>query len=246
MKYLQFLLFSLLLFACVPVASPENIDSPMIQDGVLDTVVPDPTDFPRKTIRFLALGDSYTIGQSVSEEERWPNQLAARLEEQGIDAQVTIIARTGWTTENLLFALAADPPEGTYDIVSLLIGVNNQFRGGEPEEFRIRFEELLEQAIRYAGDDPRKVIVLSIPDWEVTPYAERLARPSLKFTIDDFNTVKMEDALANGVRYVDITPISRRVTKDEYLLASDGLHPSGEMYALWVEKLLPQVLDLLP
>ena len=209
-----------------------------------DTAVPKQTDLPEPTIRILALGDSYTIGQGVPEEERWPVQLAARLEEQGVNTQVTIIARTGWTTENLLFRLATKPPEEIYNVVTLLIGVNDQFRGGEPEEYRVRFRELLERAIAFADDNPQKVIVLSIPDWEATPYAERMSPRSLEFDIDDFNAVNLKEAQNYGVRYVDITPISRQVTKDRELIAQDDLHPSGAMYALWVRKILPSILEM--
>jgi len=245
MKHQLYLLLFVFVVGCSPIATP---DTPIItekQESFEDTVVPRQTDLPGQTIRFLALGDSYTIGQSVSDDERWPVQLAARLEEQNVDTQVTIIARTGWTTDDLLFSLATKPPEGAYDLVSLLIGVNNQFRGGEPEEYRIRLKELLEQAIAFAGGNPQNVIVLSIPDWEVTPYAERMPPRSLDFDIDDFNAVNLQEAQTFGIRYVDITPISRRVTKDKELIAQDGLHPSGVMYALWVEEMLPQILEII-
>jgi lysophospholipase L1-like esterase len=244
MKHLLYLLLSILLVSCAQGSPPVVLEISETQESE-DTAVPPQTDLPVQTVRFLALGDSYTIGQGVSEDERWPVQLAARLEEKGFDAQVTIIARTGWTTENLLFSLATEPPEGTYDFVTLLIGVNNQFRGGELEEYRIRFKELLEQAIGLAGNQPQNVIVLSIPDWEVTPYAERMPPRSLEFDIDDFNAVNLQEAQTYGVRYVDITPISRQVTHDKSLIASDGLHPSGAMYTLWVEEMLPQVLEII-
>jgi lysophospholipase L1-like esterase len=244
MKHLLYLLLSILLVSCTQGSSPAVLEISETQESE-DTAVPQQTDLPEQTVRFLALGDSYTIGQGVSEDERWPIQLAARLDEQGIETQVMIVARTGWTIENLLFNLAIEPPEGTYDFVLLLIGVNNQFRGGEPEGYRIRFKELLELAIRFAGDKPQNVIVLSIPDWEVTPYAERMPPRSLEFDIDDFNAVNLQEAQSYDARYVDITPISRRVTKDKELVAPDGLHPSGAMYALWVEELLPQVLEII-
>jgi lysophospholipase L1-like esterase len=244
MKHLLYLLLPILLVSCaqsLPPATAE-ITQTLESEG---TAVPQQTDLPEQNIRFLALGDSYTIGQGVSDDERWPVQLAARLEEQGVDTQVTIIARTGWTNENLLFSLATKPPDGKYDLVSVLIGVNDQFRGGEPEEYRFRFRELLEQAIGFAGNQPENVLVLSIPDWEVTPYAERMTRSSPEFSIDDFNAVNLHEAQAYGVHYVDITPISRRVTNDETLLAPDDLHPSGAMYSLWVDKMLPQVMEII-
>ena len=244
MKPLLYLLLSILLVNCAPSLPPTAAEITKTPESE-DTAVPQQTDLPGQTIRFLALGDSYTIGQGVSEEDRWPEQLAAQLDEQGIETQVTIIARTGWTTDDLLFSLATKPPEGTYNLVSLLIGVNDQFRGGEPEEYRVRFRELLEQAIVFAGNNPQNVIVLSIPDWVVTPYAERMPPRSLEFDIDDFNQVNLQEAQKYGVHYVDITPISRLVTKDKELIAPDGLHPSGAMYALWVDETLPQVLEII-
>ncbi|MCH7662545.1 MAG: SGNH/GDSL hydrolase family protein [Chloroflexi bacterium] len=208
-------------------------------------ITSDPTEPPELTIRFLALGDSYTIGQGVSEMERWPEQLSVKLREQGINVQVSINARTGWTNDNLLSSLSANPPKApTYDLVSLLIGVNDQFRGGNPDDYRIGFRELLELAIVLAGGDPKRVIVVSIPDWEVTPFAKNLGSSRL-FNIDDFNEVNFQESQTYGVRYVDITPISREAESDLSLLASDNLHPSGAMYALWVEAMLPQIIEMI-
>lgn len=236
MRY-KYLLLTLLLVACMPVASP--------QTQVIFSETPVVTELPQKTIRFLALGDSYTIGQGVLEKDRWPVQLSTRLKERGVLTELTIIARTGWTTDNLLFSLSVNPPKGHFDLVSLMIGVNNQYRGWEVEEYRTGFRLLLERAIALTGEKPDRVIVISIPDWEVTPYAERLANTASLYDIDAFNQVNLQESQSYGVQYIDITPISRRVTRDENLLAPDGLHPSGEMYSLWVDVLLPQIIEMI-
>ena len=191
-------------------------------------------------MRFLALGDSYTIGESVGPSERWPVQLAALLRGQGIDTQAPIIiARTGWTTAELSEGIDRANPTGVYDLVSLLIGVNNQYRGRSLEEYRQEFVVLLERAIAFAGQNPSRVLVLSIPDWSVTPFAAGHDRAAIATGIDRFNAVNREEAGRPGARYVDVTPISRQALTDPSLLAPDGLHPSGRMYAEWVRLALP-------
>ena len=195
-----------------------------------------------QSIRYLALGDSYTIGESVAENERWPNQLAAMLSEKNIQTEVTIIARTGWTTEELWEGIEANPPQGTYDLVSLLIGVNNQYRGYEVDEYRKQFRFLLSKSIEYAGGDANRVIILSIPDWGVTPFAAGRHVDVISKEIGIFNTVNREETESAGAHYVDITPISQQALDDPSLIAFDGLHPSGKMYKLWVEKTLPTVI----
>ena len=200
-----------------------------------------------RTIRYLALGDSYTIGESVAESERWPNQLAAVLAEKNIQADVKIIARTGWTTDELWLGIQADPPQGTYDLVTLLIGVNNQYRGYSPNQYREQFRFLLNKSIEYAGEEVNRVVVVSIPDWGATPYAVQFSKPVdvISKEIDLFNAINREETDKAGAHYVDITPLSRQIEGDLPLLASDGLHPSGEMYKLWVEKALPTVVDII-
>ena len=200
-----------------------------------------------RTIRYLALGDSYTIGESVAESERWPNQLAAVLAEKNIQADVKIIARTGWTTDELWLGIQADPPQGTYDLVTLLIGVNNQYRGYNIDDYRKQFRFLLNKSIEYVGGEVNRVIVISIPDWSATPYAVRFSKPVdvISKEIDLFNAINREETDKAGAHYVDITPLSRQIEGDLPLLASDGLHPSGEMYKLWVEKALPTVVDII-
>lgn len=195
--------------------------------------------------RYLALGDSYTIGESVAENERWPNQLAELLRSAAISAEVTIIAQTGWTTDELWQGIQAAQPEPPYDLVSLLIGVNNQYRGYDVNEYREEFIFLLNKSIEYAGGDPNRVIVLSIPDWGVTPFAAGRDPEQIAKEIIEFNLVNREESEKAGVHYVDITPSSRQAVSDPALIAPDGLHPSGKMYAEWAQLAFPEVLKIL-
>jgi lysophospholipase L1-like esterase len=196
-------------------------------------------------VRYLALGDSYTIGESVPAEERWPNQLAKLLETEGIQIEITTIARTGWTVDELWEGIPVNPPRGIYNLVTLLIGVNDQYRGYSVNEYREDFRFMLGKAIEYAGGDTDKVIVLSIPDWGVTPFAADRDRQQITRQIDQFNVVNHEESQKAGVHYVEVTSISREAVSDADLIASDGLHPSGKMYAVWAKKVLPVVKDLL-
>lgn len=193
--------------------------------------------------RFLALGDSYTIGEGVAETERWPAQLADRLREHGLSlAAPEIIAVTGWTTDELALGIEQVAPRGPYDLVTLLIGVNNQYRGRSREEYGQQFAALLSQAIGFAGDEPARVLVLSIPDWGVTPFAAGRDAAQIALEIDAFNAFNRAEADKAGVHYVDVTAVSRRAAHDPSLLTGDGLHPSGKMYAAWVELTLPALL----
>jgi lysophospholipase L1-like esterase len=198
-----------------------------------------------ETITFLALGDSYTIGQSVEESQRWPAQLATRLQNAGVQVEPpVVIARTGWTTNELLTAIGEQYDGGTYDLVSVLVGVNDQYRGYPIQEYRILFREVLAFAVKAVGGDTERVIVLSIPDWGVTPYADGLDATLIAADIDAFNAVSAEESEAAGVHYFDITAISRQAATDRSLIAADGLHPSGEMYAAWVDAVYPYVSSL--
>jgi lysophospholipase L1-like esterase len=197
-------------------------------------------------MRFLALGDSYTIGESVPPADRWPVQLAARLRGGGLPVDdPLIIATTGWTTDELMAGIDQANPGGAYDLVSLLIGVNNQYRGRDPEEYRQQFMALLNRAIAFAGGSPSRVIVLSIPDWGVTPFAAGRDRVEVARAIDRFNAINREEAARLGANYVDVTPISRRAADDPALIAEDGLHPSGKMYADWAELAFPVAREAL-
>jgi lysophospholipase L1-like esterase len=198
-----------------------------------------------RTIRYLALGDSYTIGESVSAEERWPNQLATLLQAEGLQTEVHILARTGWTVTELWEGIQANLPKGTYDLVTLLIGVNDQYRDYPVDGYRKDFRFMLGKAIAYAGGNPNKVVVLSIPDWGVTPFAADRDYQQITKQIDHFNVVNGEESQKAGVHYVDVTSISREAVSDAALIASDGLHPSGKMYAMWAEKVLPVVGEMI-
>ena len=199
-----------------------------------------------KPLRYLALGDSYTIGESVGVTERWPAQLADLLREWGFSmADPMIIARTGWTSGELLAALELENPTDTFELVSLLIGVNNQYRGRNVEEYRAEFHTLLHRAIEYAGGNARRVIVLSIPDWGETPFAEGRDRGRIAEEINQFNAIGRDETDEAGACYVDVTSESRRLTRDCKLIASDGLHPSGKMYEAWACLALPSAVTAL-
>ncbi len=216
-------------------------------------IPPAPTPSPGHSsgqLRYLALGDSYTVGERVAESERWGVQLAAMLRQAGINvAAPRIIARTGWTTAELMQAIESEEKSGeikeSYDMVSLLIGVNNQYRGQSLDLYRTEFGTLLQLSIRFAKDDPGKVLVLSIPDWGVTPFAQNCDRAQIAREIDQFNAVAQEEAQKAGVPYVDITPVSRTAAKDQSLIAADKLHFSGSMYREWAELALPIAQSIL-
>lgn len=197
-------------------------------------------------ISFLALGDSYTIGESVSETERWPIQLAAELAKKGYSVNSPkIIAKTGWRTDELMAAINADENlEESYDLVSLLIGVNNQYQGKTVTSYEPEFEQLLIKAIELAGGNADKVFVVSIPDYGKTPFGKE-KEEQIEIAIDKYNEVNKYFAKKYGVRYFDITPISRRAAFQENLVAADGLHPSGEMYTMWVELMVSKVARML-
>lgn len=190
---------------------------------------------------FLALGDSYTIGEGVAPGQRWPVQLAARLRGEGVEmADPQIIATTGWTTDELAGAMNAASFAAPYGLVTLLIGVNNQYRGRTLDEYRSGFRELLRRAVALAGGVAAHVIVVSIPDWGVTRFAVGEGRDAARVArgIDAFNTAAGEETEAAGARWADVTAISRApAARNE--LAADGLHPSGAQYARWVDAILP-------
>ncbi|MBM3126468.1 MAG: SGNH/GDSL hydrolase family protein [Chloroflexi bacterium] len=197
------------------------------------------------SIRYLALGDSYTIGTSVDELERWPNQLAEQLRTEDLKTDVSLIAHDGWTTQELWQGIQNENPAPPYDLVSLLIGVNNQYRGYDIEDYREEFRFLLGKSIEYAGGVIARVFVVSIPDWGVTPFAEGRDREKITREIDLFNKINEQESLRAGVPYVNVTPVSRQAAGDPSLIAADGLHPAGAMYKLWVAQILPVVLPRL-
>ncbi|NZA27254.1 SGNH/GDSL hydrolase family protein [Luteimonas sp. SJ-92] len=199
-------------------------------------------------IAYLALGDSYTIGEAVAADGRWPVQLARALRAEGVAlGDPRIIARTGWTTDELEAAIDAAAPSPGHGFVSLLIGVNNQYRGRPLDEYRTQFAGLLERAIDLAGGRPGRVMVLSIPDWGVTPFAAGSGRDvgAIAADLDAYNAAAAELCATRGVAFVDIAPVSRARGAEPAMLADDGLHPSAAMYAQWTALALPVARRLL-
>lgn len=199
-------------------------------------------------LRYLALGDSYTVGEGVEPAECWPVRLAARLCEGGIDvAPPRILATTGWTTDELAGAIAAGQPLGTFDLVTLCIGVNDQYRGRSAAEYRAQLGALLDTSASLAGGTGGRVLMLSIPDWGATRFARAEGRDPAVVAreIDAFNAVARESCETRRIAFIDITAASREDGDADAMLVDDGLHPSGGMYARWVERVLPAAHRLL-
>jgi lysophospholipase L1-like esterase len=183
---------------------------------------------------YLALGDSYTIAESVPQSGRYPVQTVNLLRQQDIQIKdPDVIAVTGWTTGNLNSALNANSPKKDYSVVSLLIGVNNQYQHRSLDEYKTEFTELLNRAITYAGNNKNHVFVISIPDYSVTPFAAGSDTAQIAKQIDEFNAANKKISLSAGVHYLDITPISREAKYNSVLIANDGLHPSAYQYEQW-------------
>jgi len=196
---------------------------------------------PPPSLHYLALGDSYTIGESVPAEACWPAQLIQRLRRRGVVIDdPRIIAVTGWTTDELSAGMDRARLALSYDLVTLQIGVNNQYRGRSAGEYRGQFSALLRRAIRLAGNHPDRVVVVSIPDLGVTRFASESGRDPAQIAheLDVFNAIARDEASRAGAHFVDITGISRRHPQ---LVADDGLHPSAEQYTLWTEAIVPVV-----
>lgn len=197
-----------------------------------------------KPYTMLCLGDSYTIGEAVDEKDRFPMQAVELLKQHNVPfATPTIIAKTGWTTDELAAAIKEQNLTNTYDYVTLLIGVNNQYRGRDLDNYRTEFTALLHTAINYAGGNKKHVFIISIPDWGVTPFghADKRGEEQIGKEIDQYNAVNKQVAQNEGITYIDITPHSRQAKTDAALIATDGLHPSGKMYKEWAKKLAEQV-----
>lgn len=209
----------------------------------------DNTEDPKEPLRYLALGDSYTIGESVDEDDRWPEQLVDTLSSSGIDmSRPKIIAKTGWRTDQLKDSIESDPGRfRKYDLVSLLIGVNNQVQGRSLESFRDEFKDLLLTAINLADNDTNKVFVLSIPDYGKTPFGIYLGGEAISQEIAQFNVLIREVCNNLNIKHFNITPISEKVVNDTSLLGSDNFHPSGKMYEQWVDLIFEDIYQsLLP
>jgi lysophospholipase L1-like esterase len=204
---------------------------------ILTLAFTNPAFMQTKPTTYLAIGDSYTIGESVPASKNFPTQTAASLKKAGINiTEPTIIAKTGWTTDELQEQLSRTRLAVPFDFVTLLIGVNNQYRGRSGDEYAKQFEELLQQAIGYAGGKTNHVIVLSIPDWGATPFAEGRDRKQIAKEIDLYNSINERISKQYKVHYINITPFTREAATDKTLVAKDGLHPSGKDYARWAEK----------
>ncbi|MBD1397025.1 SGNH/GDSL hydrolase family protein [Pontibacter sp. JH31] len=195
---------------------------------------------------YLALGDSYTIGQGVAEQDQWGVQLADLLRQNGIAvAPPVTIALTGWTTSDLIKAVADAKPKPEFDLVSLLIGVNNQYRGQSIQTYRTEFRQLLQTSVTLGRNNPKHVIVLSIPDWGATPAAQGQDREQIARDIDAFNAVAKEESEMAGIQFINITPLTRTLVSDQSYLASDRLHYSGKMHREWALLALPEVQKFL-
>jgi len=197
----------------------------------------------REEVKLLALGDSYTIGESVASSSRWPIQLVDSLQKRGVDClQPKLIATTGWRTDNLKNAISRTKfkKDEQYNLVSLLIGVNNYYQGKSVESYAPEFEDLLKTALQLAGGDKSSVFVLSIPDYGYTPFGKE-KQQTISEGIDAYNAVNKSISDKYGVKYYNITDISRRGLDEPDLVAADGLHPSEKMYSLWVQVILSEI-----
>lgn len=192
-------------------------------------------------VTYLALGDSYTIGEAVSQNNSFPFQLADKLNNYAVQ-KPTIIAQTGWTADNLIAAINSSDITGkTFDMVTLLIGVNDQYQGLSQDNYRTKFVQLVNTAITFAKGNAKRVFVVSIPDWGVTPFAGG-KDATIGPLIDQFNAINKEESDKAGVNYINITPISKQAATNPSLIAADGLHPSPAMYSLWVSAITPVVV----
>ena len=223
-------------------AGTEAVISPVDTSKTKDTVIIKPP----VNRRYLALGDSYTIGQSVAESERYPRQLQDSLYKYGIAiTDLTIIARTGWTTYDLLNAIQAAPPAGTYDLVTLLIGVNNQYQGLSLSKYSNEFTSLLEKSMQNAGNDKNKVVVISIPDYSVVPFANYYDTAQIRTQLEAFNKVNKDITAQYGIKYVDVFALSQEAKYNKSLVANDSLHFSGKEYAKWTHLLVQEAKEIL-
>ncbi len=240
-----------LIFACFSCRKEKTMNQPTTAatDTTIkkDTIAKDTTGTTASTaLRYLALGDSYTIGQSVSEMDRFPAQTVKMLAGNNINIDsIQYIATTGWTTVNLIDAISAQNPPHTFDIVTLLIGVNDQYQGMDTASYRPHFTTLLNTSVALAANRPERVFVLSIPDYSATPFVPSSDKARVRKEIDQFNAINKEITLAHNIAYIDITPASREALSDPSLVANDGLHPSGKQYAKWVALLAPIIKNVL-
>jgi lysophospholipase L1-like esterase len=230
-KYTQILIFMIMMLSC---SSSETQNS----------ITPDNMNPNNPKRTFLALGDSYTIGESVEEKDRWSMQLIDLLKTEFNFTKHDIVARTGWTTSELTQAIEARKLTEEYDMVSLLIGVNNQYRGQSVETYRVEFRQLLNTSIKFAKNDTKRVLVLSIPDWGKSPFAKGQDAQKIASEIDAFNNVAKDECKKANIVFIDITEITRKNT-DASMFAIDGLHYSGKMHRLWASETLKVASEIL-
>jgi len=237
MRLLIFTFLLIVVFSCVRGEAPLNTGLPGI-----DTSSNAQTD---SLLSYIALGDSYTIGQSVSESARFPAQTVSILRQQGIKISNPVyIAQTGWTTAHLKQAIAIQNP-AAFNVVTLLIGVNDQYQGIDTGSYTLRFTQLLEKAIELAKGKKTNVFVLSIPDYSVTPYVAIADKSRISVEIDWFNSINKRITMVYGVSYTDITPSTRQAATNPSLIAVDNLHPSASEYQKWAEMLAPKMKAVL-
>jgi lysophospholipase L1-like esterase len=197
----------------------------------------------KDTIRFIALGDSYTIGESVNESDRWPNQLMDSLSKRGFEIEENnILAKTGWTTTNLIKAINASDLKSEYNLISILIGVNNFYQNQSIETFRLEISKIIDTALVLANQDTSGLFIVTIPDYGYTPFGEN-RREQISRNTDLYNKIKDSTASKYGIPIINITPISRNGIIDPDLVADDGLHPSKKQYALWVNMMIEELTD---
>lgn len=246
------LIISLLfpIFSCFGCSKEKNIHTATENNmPAKDTITNQPSDTAitsEKGAKYLALGDSYTIGENVQESERFPAQIVQLLRAQNINVKdPEYIATTGWTTSNLLSAIHSQKPAKNFDIVTLLIGVNDQYQRNDTTGYRERFSVLLKKAVELAGGRKTHVFVLSIPDYSVTPFVVENDKAEVSRQVDLFNAINKEVTLQNSIAYIDITPSTQQAAKDASLIAKDGLHPSGKEYAVWADMLAPMIKNVI-
>ncbi|MDN3600161.1 SGNH/GDSL hydrolase family protein [Mucilaginibacter myungsuensis] len=217
--------------------------TPPVTPPYLPPPVRPPSPQPPAAVSYIALGDSYTKGEAIPTEDSFPYQLAALLgKDYGLQKPL-VIAQTGWTSDELIYQInASGYITVKYEIVTLLIGVNDQYRGISKDEYRKNFIHLVNQALDHASGRPKRVFVISIPDYGVTPFANGQGA-RIGAEIDQFNAINKEESDKAGVNYINITPISKQAATDQTLTANDGLHPSAKMYTEWVKLLAPRVVE---
>ncbi|MEO9891628.1 SGNH/GDSL hydrolase family protein [Aurantibacter sp.] len=231
------LLFSFLAIGCSKKVLPSQVNN---------KIEPINTGAQIKTINYLALGDSYTIGTSVALESNYPTQLASELSNNlNVSVNHKIIATAGWRTDELLNVLETNTLDSSYDLVTLLIGVNNQYQGLAFTKYEKEFTELFERSLKLANNNKDRLVIISIPDWGFTPFGQGFDRDKISKEIDQYNSFAEQIADKNGVSFIDITDITRRGLEEKELVASDDLHPSKVAYKKFVDRLLPIIVSQL-